>query len=59
MERERTLQAIARIERALDHLEASNPTAPDALLQQKHDALRKNVNASLTELDLLIQALEK
>ncbi|MDD3799669.1 MAG: hypothetical protein PHE36_10905 [Novosphingobium sp.] len=62
MERGQTLQAIARIEAALDRLEAvADPSTPasDPALQSRHDDLRDRVSASLAELDALIGALEK
>ena len=62
MDRERTLQAIARIEAALVRLEAASRGAsvgPNPALVRQHEALRRSVSASLSELDVLIGALEQ
>lgn len=62
MQPEQSLQAITRIEAALERLEAASERAPDtqdADLARRHEALRQNVRLTLSELDVLIGALEK
>ena len=60
MSEQRISVAIDRIERALARIEAqaANPRA-DYDAAARHDALKSRVAASLTQLDDLIESLEK
>ena len=60
MSEQRISVAIDRIERALARIEAqaANPRADDDAAA-RHDALKSRVAASLTQLDDLIESLEK
>lgn len=72
MSAERITQAMDRIDRALSRIETQaalsrhssnaapeNDDAGDCDLAQRHEALRKQVQSSLAELDTLIESLEK
>ena len=72
MSAERITHAMDRIDRALSRIETQaalsrhsanaspdNDDAGDSELAQRHEALRKKVESSLTELDTLIESLEK
>ena len=65
---ERITQALARIDAALYRIEAASSNrpaiaAPDkpamAALVARHENLRESVSGSLTELDALIERLER
>ena len=65
---ERITQALARIDAALDRIETASSNrpaiaAPDkpamAALVARHENLRESVSGSLTELDALIERLER
>ena len=60
MSEQRISVAIDRIERALARIEAqaANPRA-DGDAAARHEALKSRVAASLTQLDDLIESLEK
>lgn len=51
--------ALARLETAARNARAGNSAQPDAALVNRHEALRRSVNASLAELDALIGVLGK
>lgn len=62
MDRDRTEQAVQRIEAALARIskQADTPaTAPVSELVNRHEDLRDSVAASLKELDGLIERLQK
>ncbi|MBX7540336.1 hypothetical protein [Qipengyuania sphaerica] len=60
MSQQRISGAIDRIERALTRIEAQagNPCG-DGEAAAKHEALKSRVVASLSQLDMLIESLEK
>ena len=60
MSAQRISTAIDRIERALTRIEMqADAPRGDAATQATHDALKSRVAASLSELDQLIESLER
>ena len=60
MSEQRISGAVDRIERALARIEAqaASPRG-DSAAEARHQALKAHVAASLSELDMLIESLEK
>jgi hypothetical protein len=64
MPNDRLIQAIGRMERALTRLEnvdlrASAPGSEPSDLQQRHERLKADTRAALSEIDGLIAGLER
>jgi hypothetical protein len=62
MEEERIAKALARIEAAARRIESAatkpSPSSSDPDLVQRHERLREEAWAALTEIDSLIEVLE-